>query len=320
MLKTEQVLLTMKASGLTKKQLAILEETINKVFLPNLVDIDDQTVLDRFIDHCRFKEYSELTVNGYASLICKLSEYSTNNLVELTADEIQDFITYSKNENKISAATVNNYIACFRTFYKWLYRKEYIGANPMDKIDVVKEPIVEQKAFSVIELEQLRNACVSLRDRALLEFMLSTMCRRSEICNLKMKDINLDNMSVNVIQGKGKKDRFTFFNDTTKIYLQKYLNSRTNLEPEDYLFANEKGGGKIEPNTLYVWLKRLSKKAHVQNAHPHKFRRTGASELSRKGANPKAIQIILGHSNMSTTSDYIDLNSESAHNEYRRVS
>ena len=189
-----------------------------------------------------------------------------------------------------------------------------IERNPCDPIKPIKVPSEEKKAFSSEEIDTIRTICQSPYERALIETLLSTGLRINELCNLKLEDVDFDQLVVHVKNGKGGKDRTTFMTPVAKKYLVKYL--KWNKHKSEYLFTTRLGC-KYSTNGFGYTLRAMSKMCGI-HIHPHRFRRTLATDLARKGMPIQEIQKLLGHSKISTTQVYIETSVEKVEASYRQ--
>lgn len=199
----------------------------------------------------------------------------------------------------------------------WLYTEEKIKKNPMLKIRSLKlDKKNARQALSVEELERLRDACKGYREKALVEFLVSTGCRLSEVANLKVADLNFADRSVMVI-GKGDKDRVVFFSVRARLMLQEYIKER---KGGDGLFVSTK--------TPYLPLKQraiqriiagISERAGLASrVHPHLLRHTFATHALNAGMDVTAIQRRLGHEDISTTQIYAAMNEDVIKHQYNK--
>ena len=154
-----------------------------------------------------------------------------------------------------------------------------------------------------MEIERLKEACTSLRDKAIITFLLSTGCRISEACDLNVEDIDLQNMECTVL-GEGNKERKVYLNPVAELHLEDYLDERG--KKEGPLFTG-KGSERLQPGGVRTMLKKVAERAGVENVHPHRFRRTFATDLWKAGVPVETIRILMGHSNIATTLKYIDI-------------
>lgn len=168
--------------------------------------------------------------------------------------------------------------------------------------------------YSEVEIEKLKFCCRTIRDRAIISFLLSTGCRIGEVCRLNREDVDLANMECRVL-GKGNKERTVFPDAVTAMLLRDYLAQRTDESPA--LFAG-RGSSRLSPNGIRRMLDVLARAAGVEHVHPHKFRRTLATGLIRHGMPIQEVAAILGHDKLDTTMQYVVLDKTDVKNAYRK--
>lgn len=256
---------------------------------------------------------SQKSVYGYIRLLTRFMHEIGKPLMEVNVFDIRVWL--AKMQQKVSLRTCENYRSYLSAFYQWLTKEEILAKNPMAKINPIKYEDEVRLPFSEVELDALRSACKTPRERAEFELFVSSGVRVSELCAMNITDINLDSLDVLVREGKGNKQRTTYINTVCAIHLKRYLESRTDHEP--YLFIT-KNHTRLTKSAAESDLKRIGRRASVPDTHPHRCRRTFASNLARKGMDVRTIQQLMGHANINTTMGYITLTSEHIKNEYRR--
>ena len=158
----------------------------------------------------------------------------------------------------------------------------------------------------------MRKSCRTLRDLALIDFLYSTGCRVSEVVRMDISDIDFERMECKVL-GKGNKERIVYLTPVAAMNLQEYINSRDDCE--DHLFDGRKGK-RIGKNGIENIVKRIGKLAGVSKAHPHRFRRTLATNLMDRGMNIQDVAMILGHADLKTTQLYCYVNRNNVRTAY----
>jgi len=151
-----------------------------------------------------------------------------------------------------------------------------------------------------VELEKLRRACTNKRDLALINFLYSTGCRVSEVVRLDISDVDFDRHECTVI-GKGNKERIVYLSEVAVMNLKEYIQSRN--DAEEALFTG-RGTSRIKKTGIETIIRKLGRCAGVDNAHPHRFRRTLATNLLDRGMNIQDVAQILGHADLKTTQIY----------------
>lgn len=210
-------------------------------------------------------------------------------------------------------STIDGIRQVFSAFFKWLTAEELIDKNPCVKLNTIKTERVVRPQFSQIEIDRLRSACTSVRDRAIIEFLRSTGCRIGEIVRLNINDLDLTNLECKVV-GKGDKERVVYIDEVCAMWLNNYIATRTE---DGALFAG-RGSTRVTDDGIRVMLKRLGEKANVANVHPHRFRRTLATQLIAKGMPLQNVAKILGHEKVDTTMRYVNLDRKAIEYEYRK--
>lgn len=300
-------------------------------------DMQNETLLRQFLAAKAVKGCTKNTIKAYGNTLRYIFKRFNKTVTAWTPEDIRVYTAYRLTQDHISKSFVNTEIRYLRTFFAWLFNEEIIQRNPMNKIDSVKMQKVKKKAFSDIEVEKLREACRTPMETALVEVLLSTGCRVSEVGAIQIAEINDDRV---LVHGKGNKDRVVYLNAKSQIAIAKYLSERTDTNP--YLFpcgvwlayemdAKNKqnsfwyrnpelvGEGKRDNSAFGATLRRLGKKAGVENVHPHRFRRTCATMALRRGMPLELVSKMLGHEQIATTQIYLDLSEhelEEAHKKY----
>ena len=214
----------------------------------------------------------------------------------------------------VSDTTTEGERQVFSAFFNWLQRENLIDRNPTANLGAIKCAKKQKKILTDVDLFNLKNNCENSRDSAIVMFLASTGCRISEVMNLNRDDIDFFNTKC-VVHGKGNKDRTAFFDAVTGVALRRYLMERTDDNPA--LFLN-KYGKRMQPGGVRSMLKELAKRAGVEHVHPHKFRRTLATELARHGMPIQEVAFLLGHEKIDTTLKYVVQNDEDVKSNYRK--
>lgn len=256
---------------------------------------------------------SEKTIDAYMLTLSKFALYCRKSLLEVGTYDIRLYLAESLKKGN-SERTIYVQRATLSAFYSWLTVNGHIESNPCSPIAPTKFKKEIKMAFSDSDITALRDVCKDIRDRAIVEFLLSTGVRVSELVSIDMKDIDMSDKSVHIVHGKGDKERIVYFTDTTAEWLKKYFAEYDITEGA--VFVGRRGA--LTKNGIEVLLKKLGDKCGVDDVHPHRFRRTFATLLSRKGCPVVEIQKLLGHSNLNTTMEYIALCDDSTKNAYEQ--
>ncbi len=282
----------------------------------DLVVYDDENtrIFKRYCACLLIDGKSKKTVEAYRHTISKFTEFIGKPYKEIDVYDIRYFLACEKDRG-VSDVTLENTRANLSAFFQWMTLEEIISKNPCMKIKPIKCAEKVKTAFTSVDIDMLRSACKKPKERAIIEFLLSSGVRVSELCQMKVGDIDFDSLAVHVVHGKGAKERITYIDDIAKTYLQRYLLARSEDGP--YLFYN-KGHKPINPGGIRSILKTLENRSSTTNVHPHRFRRTFATNLSKRGMDIQEIRKLLGHSNINTTLEYIYTDDSKIHALYKQ--
>ena len=291
--------------------------------------------LKKFLIAKAVKGCTERTIQLYSKEIPKILQEINKSADEITTDDIRYYLAIRERRDKISRTTMNNELRYLRSFYGWLTAEELVSKNPTAKMDSIKAPKKKKEAFSELEVEKLRSSCKNAKETAIVEILLSTGCRVTELCLMEIEDVKGNAI---VVHGKGNKDRTVYLNAKAQISTDRYMKERQDANP--YLFPrmipvpqmnrsklhnayrypeNVEKDGYMDKNSVRQLLQRIAKRCGVENVHPHRFRRTCATFALRRGMPIEQVSKMLGHEQISTTQIYLDLDErdmEQAHKKY----
>ena len=275
----------------------------------------NKTLIEQFNKTKRLIGLAETTLKVYNDVIGYLLKFHDKSLAEMTSDDIREWFNYLL-ENGTTKRTIDNYRRYLSSFYSFCNIEGLIFRNPMKKIEKIKQPKQVRQPFTSEEIARLRNNCNKLREKAIFELLLSSGVRVSELSNINRDDLDFNNNTFYVI-GKGNKERKCYFNDSSKVAILNYLDSRTDRNPALFVsyhkpYKRLKNGG-IE-HSLNV----IAKRADVVNVHPHRFRRSFCCSLLSKNVPLEQIRIMAGHANLATTKLYVVENDEEIQYNHKR--
>lgn len=280
------------------------------------VDDSADRMLKKFLATKRIEGIAESTLVRYAEENKKLIRFLAKPLYEVSTYDIRFYLSYRRENSgkKLGNRTLDGMRRCYSSFFSWLSAEGLIGRNPCAAIKQIKYRKEVKKPYSAAEMEKLRRACANKRDLALLDFLYCTGCRVSEVARLNIDDIDFENMECTVL-GKGNKERTVYLSEVAAMNLGEYLASRE--DGNEALFTG-KGTERLGKNGIEVLLKRLGKKAGVINVHPHRYRRTLATNLLDRGMNIQDVAVILGHADLKTTQVYCYISQKNVKNAYSK--
>ncbi|WP_315074122.1 tyrosine-type recombinase/integrase [uncultured Clostridium sp.] len=277
-------------------------------------DIEEKAAI--YIACKKLEGLSEKTLKNYKLFLIKLDKYFTKPCSTISTMDLRMFLALMGKGKQ--PTTINGYITMLKGFFGWLQSEEYILNNPAFRLKQTKVPRVIQQPYKAENLEKLREACKTEKEKCLFELLDSTACRISELDNIKLENINWQERSIKVF-GKGSKERIVYFSTKAKLHMQGYLSTREG--ESEYLFISDRGIHQhIKVRALQLILSRIKKRSNVdERVHCHKFRRTTATRLLNGNMRIEGVQGILGHTTPSTTQIYAQLSQENLRNEYRRL-
>lgn len=269
------------------------------------------------------KKYSDNTIMSYKSDLKELCIfYENKNITKITKQDIMKFI--KKNDDK-NNKTLAHYITSFRSFYKYLEIENIIKENPTINIVQPKIPKTLPKVLSVEDVDKILdielNNKQDFRNKAMLELMYSTGIRITELINIKIHDLNINNCTLKVM-GKGSKERIIPIGDYALSYVKLYIdNYRCQFVKKntDYLFLSNRGT-LMTRQSFFKIVKKIAKEKDIKvDFSPHTLRHSFATHMLENGADLRTIQELLGHSDVSTTQIYTNISNkfiEENYNEY----
>lgn len=270
-----------------------------------------------YISSKRLEGLSDLTLSDYYRELVMFEFFVDKPTVQITTSDIRRYLA---SNDSVMASTNGKKLSVIKSFFTWLVDEEIILRNPSSRIRQMKQPKRLPKALTAIELEQLREACESLRERAIVEVMYSTGCRLSEISNMKRKAINWSNSSLKVI-GKGDKERVVYINPKARYHLERYLEECEESENEcEHLFSTERRPYRqLQNKSIQDIISKISSRTTIdKKVTPHVFRHTMATLAMENGIELGDLQQLLGHESANTTLRYASVSEERKYNAHKR--
>ncbi len=286
--------------------------------------------LKSYLYYCELeKGLSENTISSYKNDIEKLLYYLNDDIIDnyrnITLKNLESFFN-ELFEIGLSNSTRARYLSSIREFFKYLNQKSIIESNQIDKIDLPKPKRAIPEVLTVNEIDLILDAIdtytdLGKRDRAMLGTLYSSGLRVSELLSLKERDIFFDEGIIRVF-GKGSKERLVPIGSDAKTSIINYINnSRSNLLKNnseiDTLFLNSRGKPLSRMGLWKIIEKYVKYTGIEKNVHPHTFRHSFATHLLEGGADLRAVQEMLGHSDISTTQIYTHIDKEFIKEVYR---
>lgn len=282
----------------------------------------NELLFNRFLLAKMVAGRSEKTIAMYKEALHRVFASIGKDADLTTSLDVQMYIAKKKLEGNVSDCYLDNDRRVLCSFYDYLQTEEIIEKNPMKRVDKIKVEKRKKEALTDFEIEVLRNNLNNEKEKAIFEMLLSTGCRVSELVSIKKKEIDGDKV---VVCGKGNKYRTVYVNARAKFAVQQWLEIRDDKNP--YLFpkmngcVTEKETGHMGSGSVQSCLKKLGIRSGVENVHPHRFRRTCATNALRSGMPIELVAKMLGHEKFDTTKIYLDIADEEvmiAHKKYVR--
>ena len=224
----------------------------------------------------------------------------------ITEHQINDFIASLFKKN-LKSTSVNRKISSLKAFYLFLVRKKKIQTTPLSEIVTPKKEQYLPISMSEDEVEKLLNSpdtstYIENRDKAMIEMLYATGMRISELVNLKITDID-NERSVLKVFGKGSKERLVPFGEKASDSLNSYLSDRKKSLSKEVFLSNR--GTKMSRSGFWQRIKIYLSRSGLKNSiSPHTLRHAFATHLLNRGADLRSVQLLLGHSDLSTTQIY----------------
>lgn len=335
----EQILLQVcqeMASCLDEQQLKKLENVLFINFQGKKIENESYELVETGTDNdmykikmfCASKKVSgrqKSTLEQYVREIKKCRDTLNKRFEDITTMDLRWYFGILQERDHNSLVTVRGKKRYLNSFWTFLQQEGMVKANPVARIETIKVESTIKKAFSAQELEAMRESCNNPRDRALIEFLYATGLRVSELCSLNVGDIDLYKQQFNVM-GKGRKERNLYISDSASFYLFRYLKWRKEKEgltieelANTPLFVSlKKPHSRLTVAGVQYALKLLGKRAGVGNVHPHRFRRTFATDLLNRGMRIEEVMVLMGHTKIETTLIYCNIKQDGVRESYRK--
>ena len=274
----------------------------------------DEAIIKNFFVSLIIEGKSKKTLYQYERSIRRLLDFVGKRCLTINSTDIRAWLGSMKLSG-VKNVTLSNQFHNISTFFRWMRVEKIRADDPCEAVGSIKVPKEEKKAFTSEEIDTIRSIC-NVQERAIIELLLSSGIRINELCNLEVRDIDFDNLTLRVRCGKGGKDRTTFISPVCKKHLMIYLKQKKTESA--HVISKDYDGTGYTTDGLGGVLRNMSRRCNI-HIHAHKFRRTLATDLARKGMPIQEIRIILGHSNIAVTQRYIDTELSQAQASYKQL-
>ena len=274
---------------------------------------DQDDLLTCYVSAMTVEGRSQKTIDRYCYLIRRLMEYVKVPTRRVTVYHIRSYLAAEKDRG-ISDQTLEGYREVYSAYFNWLQRESLIEKNPTVNLGTIKCEKKVKKTYSDVDLEKLNHSCKTIRDRAIINFLSSTGCRISEMTELNRDSVDLESLEC-IVHGKGNKERTVYLSQVAGMLVGDYLKNRNDDNPALFIGRQME---RLQPGGVRAMLCKLAEISGVDHVHPHKFRRTLATNLNKRGMQIQVVANILGHEKIDTTMKYVVLNKDDIKNSYRR--
>lgn len=276
--------------------------------------------IEKYLEYLRVvKKYSEKTIISYYDDLILYNEFLGNkfiNILDINYDTVKEYMKYLYSLN-IGKSSISRKLSSIRGLYNYLLKEDLVKDNYFNKISNPKKDNYLPKFLKDDELNKLFSVCkydtaINQRNSVIIELLYATGVRVSELVNIKLSDIDLNERIIKVL-GKGSKERIVIFNNHTKKAIDIYLNEGYhvfNKVNSGYLILN-KDGNKLSERYVRNIINKLVITAGLDiKISPHTFRHTFATDMLEDGSDLMTVKELLGHESLNTTSIYTHVTNE----------
>ena len=279
----------------------------------------EDSILRRYVQYlCLERSYSKNTLDAYRRDLQKLLVFYADNHIDyrmVTLEQLDQFAGQLREEG-IQARSVARILSGVRSFYRFLTLEKEVEQDPTELLESPQIGKHLPEVLSVEEIDSIINVIdvskpEGIRDRAIIEVLYGCGLRISELCNLRISQLYLEDKYIRV-KGKGSKERLVPIEGVAIDRVREWLVTRMGYKgkpsEEDYVFVSLTRGSRLSRISLFVYIKDYAERAGIKkNISPHTFRHSFATHLLEGGANLRAIQMMLGHEDISTTEIYMHI-------------
>ena len=279
----------------------------------------EDSVLRRYVQYlCLERSYSKNTLDAYRRDLQKLLVFYADNHIDyrtVTLEQLDQFAGQLREEG-IQARSVARILSGVRSFYRFLTLEKEVEQDPTELLESPQIGKHLPEVLSVEEIDSIINVIdvskpEGIRDRAIIEVLYGCGLRISELCSLRSSQLYLEDKYIRV-KGKGSKERLVPIEgvaiDRVREWLVTRMGCKVKPSEEDYVFVSLTRGSRLSRISLFVYIKDYAERAGIKkNISPHTFRHSFATHLLEGGANLRAIQMMLGHEDISTTEIYMHI-------------
>lgn len=283
------------------------------------MDKEFDKLLRRYNQYLRLeKSFSPNTISAYNSDLYKFIDFIDGENIDYRDVQLKDVHQFSSLmiDMKIGATSLSRILSGIRSFYRFLLLEDILPVDPTELLEYPKKARKLPDVLSVEEIDAIESVidmsqAESQRNKTIIEVLFSCGLRVSELCNLKLSDLYLDEGFIKVM-GKGSKQRLVPISQSAIHELHLYFEDRKHIDIkpgyEDYVFVSKLRKKNLSRIMVFHMIKELVEAAGIhKSVSPHTFRHSFATSLLEGGANLRAIQAMLGHESIATTEIYMHI-------------
>lgn len=271
----------------------------------------DSPLVEEFLTHLQHsKRYSRHTLQAYRRDLERYIAGLEQACTQANAKDIQSFVSRLRHQ-RLTAKTIQRNLSAVRSFYEHLLKHNLVSANPAKLVSAPKATRNLPKVLDADKVSQLLDFADpkdgrSIRDQAILELFYGSGLRLSEVVNLRVSDLDLNQGFVDVL-GKGNKNRLVPLGRHCVRALRRWLAMHPNPSADNWLLPG-RGAQPLSPRTIQNRIKRVAQRRLGENSlHPHMLRHSFATHMLESSGDLRAVQELLGHADIATTQIYTHL-------------
>ena len=282
--------------------------------------------IDDFLEYLSvIKKHSVHTTNNYKIDLIEFYEFNKESIKKIDREIVNKYMQYLYDKD-VSKATISRKLSSLRSFYNYLYKKDIVSKNYFSMIKNPRKDNGLPKFVKDVEIDRMFNipdktSPLGQRNLLIIRMLYSTGVRVSELINIKVRDIDINERTIKIF-GKGSKERIVVFGNNTKEILEIYLNSgryRLDIRGSEYLFLN-KDGNRLSDRYVRKIIDDIIFKASLQiRVSPHMLRHTFATDMLNNGADLVSVKELLGHESLNTTSIYTHVSDDKIREIYNKA-
>lgn len=257
------------------------------------------------------------TLKTYDFYLRDFFEYIGKGLTDITTNDIRIYLYNLPKRRNITERSLDGKRLVINTFMDWCQGEGYISKNPCKLIKPIKYETKPREPLTGIEMEMVRDACETHREKAIVELLYSTGCRVSELARLRKEDIDFVTGEVH-LYGKGRKHRISYLNARAQYALKKYYFLRNDDSP-GVIISNRRPYQSLAKPSIEAIVRRIGERSGIgRPLYPHLIRHTTATDALDRGMNVAELQSLLGHEKLDTTMIYAKVSGENVRHNHKK--